>query len=1055
MGQVHRARDLRTGKLVAVKLLSEAGPGSAQAARFADEGGVLAELEHENVVGYVAHGADGDGTLFLAMELLEGEDLSARLERGPLSIRETLEVARQTALALDAAHRRGIVHRDLKPSNLFLKGGAAERLSVLDFGIARRGEGRALTRTGAIVGTPEYMAPEQAQGQKGVGPQADVFSLGCVLYHALSGRPPFAGEHVVATLAKIVFEAPEPVEARRPDTPAALATLIERMLEKRPEARPRDAGEVLSALSVIAVPEAGASSTPRPIPSGLGSRELELVSVIVISRSRPGEDDTLDAALVSRARENETLDAAPGAGGTTADALRGELASRGIASELLADGSIVAQLLPRGGSAIDQALDAALAARLARARWPEATIAIATATSVAGGAIPVGEALDRASALLSRGATPAGVWLDEATARLIEGRLRTTRAKNGGATLHDEPLVLDEQRPLLRKPTPCVGREQELSLLDLTLASCFDERRSQAVLVVAPPGLGKSRLKREFLRRIEARTDRILTLEARGEPLRSGSPCGLLAQSLKALLAVDESAPLDLARAGILDAVMQLAPGPEASTVAEFVGELCAVPFPDEDSVKLRTARQDPKLMQVSLNEALVTLLRGACEGAGVLVLLEDLHWGDRASIEIFGRLLRELEDEPLFFVAFARPELLELNPDLWKGRVTRLPLRPLSKRACERLAERVAGDRLDRTVIARLAEQSDGNALFLEELIRSACEGDAGARPPETVMAMLQARVGRLGPGERRALRAASVFGERFYHHGLSAVLGLPATASEVDRLLEALRGEELVEDAKDRKGELKFRHALMREAAYSLLTEEDRRTGHRLAASFLAGKEHDPAVVAEHFSLANDPDQAGRWFLDAAQVAFDRDDFTALDALASKARAAGVKGEALGGLAALEAFGSILRWDWDRAAKTSDEALAGLQGGGRSWCLAMRAAVQLKAYRNEHDKLAALVPGPCSRVCRDFHGRAHPVVHEAYGGKAELWSRSCCVGREGGDLSPGVCIFLDKPSKHRVIFTRAYSARPRRARERPAESRHEARRDTEQQERRRRRGR
>jgi hypothetical protein len=262
---------------------------------------------------------------------------------------------------------------------------------------------------------------------------------------------------VVATLAKIVFEAPEPVEARRPDTPAALATLIERMLEKRPEARPRDAGEVLSALSVIAVPEAGASSTPRPIPSGLGSRELELVSVIVISRSRPGEDDTLDAALVSRARENETLDAAPGAGGTTADALRGELASRGIASELLADGSIVAQLLPRGGSAIDQALDAALAARLARARWPEATIAIATATSVAGGAIPVGEALDRASALLSRGATPAGVWLDEATARLIEGRLRTTRAKNGGATLHDEPLVLDEQRPLLRKPTPCVG----------------------------------------------------------------------------------------------------------------------------------------------------------------------------------------------------------------------------------------------------------------------------------------------------------------------------------------------------------------------------------------------------------------------------------------------------------------------------------------------------------------------------------------------------------------------------------------------------------------------
>lgn len=139
-----------------------------------------------------------------------------------------MRLARGVAAALAAAHARGIVHRDVKPSNIFLVEGQVDQAKLLDFGIARLGYGRTLaTRTGTLLGTPGYMAPEQAQGRKDVDAAADVFSLGAVLFECLTGRPAFTAEHLMATLSRILFEETPRVKTLRPDVPSALDMLVQ------------------------------------------------------------------------------------------------------------------------------------------------------------------------------------------------------------------------------------------------------------------------------------------------------------------------------------------------------------------------------------------------------------------------------------------------------------------------------------------------------------------------------------------------------------------------------------------------------------------------------------------------------------------------------------------------------------------------------------------------------------------------------------------------------------------------------------------------------------
>jgi tRNA A-37 threonylcarbamoyl transferase component Bud32 len=254
MGIVFLAEDTRLRRQVALKAMKpERAASGRERQRFLREARLIATLTHDNVVAILQVGEE-KGVPFLAMPLLQGESLEARLKReGRLPLADVLQIGREAAEGLAAAHARGLVHRDVKPSNLWLEAlpGGRTRVKLLDFGLARDAEANAdhLTDTGVVLGTPAYMAPEQAVGH--LDHRADLFSLGCVLYRMTTGQAPFPGKTPLQVLAGVMRDDPRPPREINPKTPLALSDLILRLLDKDPARRPASAREVIQALQSL------------------------------------------------------------------------------------------------------------------------------------------------------------------------------------------------------------------------------------------------------------------------------------------------------------------------------------------------------------------------------------------------------------------------------------------------------------------------------------------------------------------------------------------------------------------------------------------------------------------------------------------------------------------------------------------------------------------------------------------------------------------------------------------------------------------------------------
>jgi hypothetical protein len=261
MGQVYRARDPHLEREVALKVMGPRVAGHPTArTRFLREARLAASLRDDHIV-TVYQAGEADGWPFLAMELLCGESLEARLEReGRLPVAEAIRLARQAAQGLATAHAAGLVHRDLKPANLWLESlpGPSCRVKILDFGLACPAEeGGQLTAAGALVGTPGYLAPEQIGGLP-ADARADLFSLGCVLYRLVTGEPAFPGRHLSAVCAA-ARDDPVPAHVRNPTVPVALSDLIRRLLAKQAGDRPASARAVVEELERL---EAGPARPP-------------------------------------------------------------------------------------------------------------------------------------------------------------------------------------------------------------------------------------------------------------------------------------------------------------------------------------------------------------------------------------------------------------------------------------------------------------------------------------------------------------------------------------------------------------------------------------------------------------------------------------------------------------------------------------------------------------------------------------------------------------------------------------------------------------------------
>ncbi|MBO0779555.1 MAG: protein kinase, partial [Ktedonobacteraceae bacterium] len=263
MATIYRGRDLRMDRTVAIKVLREVYSTDPKfVTRFQREAKAASSLQHPNIVQVFDYGQT-DGNYFIVMEMIDGTDLRRYLRsRGILAIDRAMLIARDVALGLGAAHRRGIVHRDVKPQNVLV--GRDGSIKLTDFGIAsvyKDINDERLTTTGMTLGTVQYYAPEQAQGEI-VSPAADVYALGIVMYEMLTGRTPFDGDTPVAVAMQHIQDPPTPPSHLNPDIPPALEEIILRCLEKVPEMRFRDGSTLAHALETLGAEEPGGSNPP-------------------------------------------------------------------------------------------------------------------------------------------------------------------------------------------------------------------------------------------------------------------------------------------------------------------------------------------------------------------------------------------------------------------------------------------------------------------------------------------------------------------------------------------------------------------------------------------------------------------------------------------------------------------------------------------------------------------------------------------------------------------------------------------------------------------------
>jgi serine/threonine-protein kinase len=264
MGRVYQARHVRLGRAYAIKIMHQMFAADRDAlARFRREAVAASTIQSNNVAQVFDVNATRDGQPYLVYEYIDGEDLGTLLERdGALPIGRAVHIARQVAAGLAVAHAAGVVHRDLKPENVMLVKTAdgADVAKLLDFGIAKVQQEDKLTRTGALLGTPAYMAPEQARGGSSIDHRCDIYALGAMIYRAVTGRPAFSGEDAGRTLTSVIWDEPARPKSLRRDLPDALELVIQQAMAKDPDKRFKSMGELDAALAPF---DASASATTR------------------------------------------------------------------------------------------------------------------------------------------------------------------------------------------------------------------------------------------------------------------------------------------------------------------------------------------------------------------------------------------------------------------------------------------------------------------------------------------------------------------------------------------------------------------------------------------------------------------------------------------------------------------------------------------------------------------------------------------------------------------------------------------------------------------------
>jgi class 3 adenylate cyclase/predicted ATPase len=903
MGVVYRAHDDQLRRDVAVKAPHFPGgeaAGDAARLRFLREARAAASVRHPNVCPIYDVGEDA-GRPYVVMALVEGESLGDRLRRQGRfeDPREAAALAAAVADALTAVHASGVVHRDVKPGNILLDRAGTPLLS--DFGLAHASDGEHLTDPGTLLGTPAYMAPEQAAGDLGaVGAGSDQYSLAVVLYHLLTGRTPFEGS-ALSVIHQIATQPVPRLSQYRADLDAALERLLMKALARSPQERHASAADFAAALRAWRGQAAGATPPPPAAPAAAArQRRVTLLqcgcdlfdSEALLATLDPEELHELLLAFRQVCRDA----GAPLAGTVVKETDDGLLVCFGVpfALECAARRAVRAGLgvLERMAS-LNESLrrrheDLRLSARVAvhsdRAVVTSGGRGEGENLSIVGPVAPV-------VAQLEQLAEPGTLVISDSTHRLVAGFVecsslgaRKLKGTAGASAIYrvEREVAAGSRLGGPRGLVPLIGRDREVALLHERWEQAV-EGVGQVVLLVGEAGIGKSRqvlVLKEHVAGQGVSGQPALIVEWPCSPLTQNSSLfpatAWLSAELERGAAGSDSGKLDRL-AGDLESLGLAGPEPVA-----LLASLLSLPLEGRwPSLDLSPQRQKEKTFDL-----LLAWLAALARRQSVLFVIEDLHWADPTTLEFVELLAGQAPVTGLLTLLTCRPE----QTPAWRARgsVTQVSLSRLSRRQTGELMLLKSGlPAIPPAVVAQVAARTDGVPLFVEELTAAMLEAGAlrvvnGAVEmadtfdaqaiPATLQDLLLARLDRMA-SNLDVVQLAAVIGREFNYDLVSTAgsCGEEALQRELAKLVDA---ELLFQHGRPPGAHYQFKHALIRDAAYQSLLKTRRQELHRRLAEVLEERfpetcTDQPQLLAHHFSEGNALAKAVTYFERAGEAA------------------------------------------------------------------------------------------------------------------------------------------------------------------------------------------
>jgi tetratricopeptide (TPR) repeat protein len=934
MAAVYRAHQTSVDRDVAIKVILKGIAGDPSAIqRFQREAKLIARLEHPHIVPVY----DFDGTHeppYIVMRYLDGGTLKEVMAQGLLPHNEVVALMQQMCSALDYAHRQGIIHRDIKPSNILIdrEGNAF----VGDLGLARligaEGSGKQITETGAIMGTPDYMSPEQATSSENIDQRTDLYALGIMLFEMLTGTLPFEASSGMQMLMQHIQSPIPSVLTHQPDLPPAIDSVLERVLAKDPTQRYQTTMEFSQAVArALGITATGVVVRLRAAAS----------TSILRRRGKPSQTDS----QATPSEQNKTLTVLYAHAAAYEELVAEQQGDEAARRALTVFWKTVERLIRDSGGQIftrtDHDLLAVWGAETAREDDPERAIRAAlhmqTVLRELGAAfldteepLPLNIGLHRGLALLTPGeksgsfsATGATMGLANRLMQSADGTVLVThevfRQVLGVFDIQeDDPIKVRGRsekvktyRVLLAKArafrivlhgvegidTPLVGREADFKQLQKAFLMAFEDRETQVVTLVSDAGVGKSRLLYEFDKWAELRTEQYRVFSGRATPAMTQRPYAFLRDLVAMRFEVlDDDAPavaLHKIETGITELIGR------SDETAHFIAYLVGIDVTDSPYVK--GLLNDAQEARRRARQAFIHFLSTLAGAEPVLLELEDLHHADEASLEVLEELLQSDEERALLVIACARPGLYERRPTWGRGQRfhSRLDLKPLDKRDSRDLALAILQKVPDVPKGLRdlLVERAEGNPLYMEELVkmllddrvlikenedqwRIESERLGALNVPTTLSGLLETRLDTLLAPEKLTLQRASVIGRVFYDTALRAIEAHDETPV---RDLSGILAQLVTRGFIDARGsssftgsvEYSFASTLLRDTIYDRLLERQRRLYHAGTGAWLASLERADEylpLIAEHFEKADDAVQAAAYWQRAGDIALRR---------------------------------------------------------------------------------------------------------------------------------------------------------------------------------------